>query len=56
MRYGMKALLEKEFECTDERKAEENNKKRIFFEKTSLKIWWNQKIVVPLHPLMKTKL
>ena len=34
----------------------ENNKKRIFFEKTSLKIWWNQKIVVPLHPLKKTKL
>jgi len=31
-------------------------KNQPFSEKTSLKIWWNQKIVVPLHPLKKTKL
>lgn len=28
-------------------KKQENN---FFFEKSCLKIWWNQKNVVPLHP------
>ena len=27
-----------------------------FLKKSSQKIWWNQKIVVPLQPLKKTKL
>ena len=36
--------------------TEVNYKKIMFSEKTPLKIWWNQKIVVPLHPLKKTKL
>ena len=36
--------------------TEVNYKKLMFSKKTSLKIWWNQKIVVPLHPLKKTKL
>ena len=31
-------------------------KNQLFSEKTSLKIWWIQKIVVSLHPLKKTKL
>ena len=34
----------------------QKKQKLKFSEKKSLKIWWNQKIVVPLHPLKKTKL
>ena len=56
MRYGMRKPSWKKSLSARTKGKRKKTIKRIFFEKTSLKIWWNQKIVVPLHPLKKTKL